>query len=71
MMNLNKTDFVDTMSTKCNFNDNKPLLVSGLSSTNKNLDHVIIDERIIKEMAKIIHFEFIKMKNSNNFNKKS
>ena len=70
-MNIKKTDFVLKMTLEHNIDSTKSAPITGHTITDDNLDKFDIDEKIVKEMAKIIYLEMIKIKNSNNFNKNS
>ena len=70
-MNVKKTDFVLKMTLKHNIDSTKSAPITGHIITDDNLDKFDIDEKIIKEMSKIIYLEMIKIKNSNNPNNKS
>ena len=71
MLSSNKSDFVVKLSIKDNTDGSNTYPINGCIITDDNLDKFDIDEKIIKEMSKIIYLEMIKIKNSNNFNKNS
>ena len=65
-MNTKKTDFVVKMTTNYDIDGSKSSPITGYTITEDNLDKFEIDEKIIKEMAKIIYLEIIKTKNPTN-----
>lgn len=76
MMQSNMINAVVTMTTDINAghfsNKSSTCTLNTTSIKNSSINQeIIIEENILKEMAKIIHPEIIRMKNSYNSNNKS